>query len=513
VKKIREILRYKYDHSLSNERIGRALSISKGTVFNIINRFEQSDLTWPLDNSLSDSDIEQLLYGPPSSSETASTLDFTTIEEELKRPHVTRQLLYEEYIKSYPDGIGRSQFYEYVKRHLNKNVEMKVEHKGGDLLYVDYSGDGLEYVERMTGECIDVALFICAWGASSKSYAECTMTQKTEDFVASHVRAFQYFGAVPHGLVPDNCKSAVVKADRYEPTINPLYAHMAKHYNTTVLPARVRKPRDKAVVESAVLHIQRFILGRLRNRTFFSLEEINDAVRVELELFNSRPMKDYGNKNRNDRFNELDKLYALPLSTEPFKTSRIKQDVRVAPNYHIRFDEHYYSVPHQYARCKVDVYQSGNIIEIYYDGKHLCRHLYCTLKYKYTTVKEHMPGEHQFVKGWSKDYFLMQGQKIGPATMEVVRVTLARHQHVQQGFNACLGILRLAQVYSNDRLEKACLRVLHFKTVYSSHIKAILDQNLEETEIINDSQTSIAIEHENVRGENYYQLTMELTNA
>jgi transposase len=161
--------------------------------------------------------------------------------------------LYEEYIKSNPDGIGRSQFYEYVKRHLNNNVEMKVDHKGGDLLYVDYSGDSLEYVDRMTGECINVALFICAWGASSKSYAECTMTQKTEDFVASHVRAFQYFDAVPHGLVPDNCKSAVIKADRYEPTINPLYAHMAKHYNTTVLPARVRKPRDKAVVESLII--------------------------------------------------------------------------------------------------------------------------------------------------------------------------------------------------------------------------------------------------------------------
>lgn len=517
VKKIREILRYKHAHKLSNERIALSLNVSKGTVHNVLKRFEECKLEWPLKEELCDTQLEELLYGscePRSLS--LDHIDLSYIEDELQKPHVTLQRLFEEYHEAHPDGIGRSRYYDYVGKNLRKKTVMKIFHKGGDILYVDYSGDGLEYVNRATGECIPAELFVCSWGASSHCFAECTATQTVEDFVASHDRAFQYFGAVPHALVPDNCKSAVSKADRYDPIINPLYARLAQHYNTTVIPARVRKPRDKAVVESNVLHIQRFILARLRNRTFFSLNEINAAVRVELELFNNRQMKDYGNKSRRDRFEELDRPNALPLPSERFTINRIKQNVSVAPNYHIRFEDHYYSVPHQYVRCKVDIYKCGSTIEIYYDNKHLCRHLYSSSRYQYSTVKEHMPQEHQYVKGWSKPYFLEQGKKIGPATMEVIKRTLERHPHVQQGFNACMGILRFAQVYSKERLEKACERALYFNIAFGSHIKAILDQKLEQAPVAADNssaETNNNSDHENVRGEKYYQIEMELTNA
>jgi len=335
-----------------------------------------------------------------------------------------------------------------------------------------------------------------------------------EEYTASHDRAFQYFKAVPHGLVPDNLKSAVHKANRYDPLLNPLYKRLAEHYHTAIIPARVCKPKDKAVVESNVLHIQRFILARLRNRTFFSLSEVNQALREELELYNSRPMKDYGNKSRKERFEELDKPYALELPAYRFTITKIKQGVRVAPNYHSRYEDHYYSIPHQYARCYIDIYQIGAILEIYHDNQHLCRHRLSLQKYRHSTVPGHMPQEHQYVKGWSKEYFIAQAAKIGAATAEVVKITMARQQHVQQGFNAALGILRFAQMYSAERLEKASERALHFSTVSYRHLKAIFDQNLDKEPIVHAPSPSVEIvDHENIRGAQYFQTELELTNA
>ena len=514
VKKIREILRYKYNHQLSNERIASALNISKGTVYNVVHRFEKSSLKWPLSDEYSDTQLEKELYSVSEDPSDPHLPDSVYIEQELKRPHMTVQRLYEEYRARNPQGVGRSRFYEYISRFRAATPEMKVIHKGGDLLYVDYSGDGLEFVDRSTGECIAVELFVCSWGASSYSYAECTMTQRMEDYAASHDRAFQYFGAVPHGLVPDNLKSAVDKSHRYDPVMNLLYAHLAQHYHTAIIPARVGKPKDKAVVESNVLHIQRFILARLRDRTFFSLSEVNQAVREDLEVYNSRPMKDYGNKSRKERFEELDKPYALALPAERFQITSIKQNVRVAPNYHIRYEDHYYSIPHAYVRCYVDVYRIGDILEIYHDNKHVCRHRVERKKYGYTTLGEHMPREHQFVKGWSKEYFMSQAGAIGSATAEVVKITMARQQHVQQGFNAALGILRFAKQYSEQRLEKACERALFFRTVSYRHIKAILDQNLDGRPLQGTAQqTALPIAHENIRGAHYYQTEMGLTYA
>ena len=514
VKKIREILRYKYDHQLSNECVALALNIAKGTVYNVLHRFEKSGLQWPLSEGYPDSELEKNLYGLRNEVSDTHLPDIKYLEKELLRPHVTLQRLYEEYQQQSPNGLGRTQFYEYFSRYRTSKPEMKVIHKGGDLLYVDYSGDGLEYVDRSTGECIPVQLFVCSWGASSYCYAEVTLTQKVEEYVISHDHAFQYFKAVPHGLVPDNLKSAVSKANRYDPIVNPLYTRLAEHYQTVIIPARVRKPKDKAVVESNVLHIQRFILARLRNKVFHSLSEVNQAVQEDLELYNNRPMKDHGNKSRKERFDELDRPYAFELPPERFTITKIKQDVRVAPNYHVRYEDHYYSVPHEHARRYVDIYQVGDILEIYYDNKHICRHRFCTRKYGYTTIKEHMPLEHQFVKGWSKEYFLAQADKIGPATVEVVKITMTRQQHVQQGFNAALGILRFAQMYSSERLEKACERALYFNTISFRHLKAIFDQNLDAQPLQSTApDITEPVDHENIRGAQYYQLSLEFTHA
>lgn len=508
VRQIREILRYRFDHKVSYNTIATSLGISKGSVCNTIKRFKESDLEWPL-SEISDSDLETHLYPSDESASKGYNLpSFEYIRKELSRPHVTLQLLFEEYRKSNPKGLGRSAFYKYFQTQAAPKVTMKMIHKAGDKLFVDYSGDSVSWVDRFTGEVHKTELFVASWGASSFCYAEVTESQKSGDFTMSHVRSFDYFGCVPHAIVPDNLKSAVIKADRYNPTINELYGKMAEHYDTVILPARVRKPQDKAAVESNVLHIQRFILGRLRNHTFFSLAEINQEVHNLLREFNARPMKEYGNQTRRQRFEELDFVHAKQLPQTPFEISRTAT-VTVAPNYHIRFENHNYSVPNQLVRKKVDVYLKGEIVEIYYDGKPVCRHRKGPKNYLYTTVKEHMPKTHQFQRGWSPEWLVSQAERISPDVKECAETLLRNRRHPEQAFNSVMGILRLAKVYGVERLSAACRRAAFFHSVSFKSIRSILERKLDqrpwENEKNENSTSSPAQRnHENIRGAQYY---------
>jgi transposase len=431
--------------------------------------------------------------------------DVMYLEKELARPHVTLQRLWEEYTDQHPNGLKRTAFYDHFARRRPPKISMKMIHKGGDKVFSDYSGDGLKYFDLKTGEFVPVDLFVCAWGASSYTFAEGSETQKTPDFSMSHVHALNFFGVAPFAFVLDNTKSGVKKVDRYDPVANPMYGKMAEHYHVAFLPARVRKPKDKAVVESAVLQTQRFILARLRNRQFFSLNEINAAIREELEVLNSRPMKDYGGQTRRQRFEELDKPYAQPLPAEPFKISRIKKDVRVAPNYHIRFEDHFYSVPHHLVAHRVDIFQLGSVIEIYHDNIHVCRHQIGAPNFGYATVKEHMPPSHAFVAGWSKEWFIAKAAEIGPATIDVVATIMSAREHVQQGFNAAMGVLRLAKVHSPQRLERACQRAIYYQSATFRVIKSILEQHLDKQTFLPLKASSQApLLHENIRGAQYY---------
>jgi transposase len=508
MRKIRQVLDYRLSKNISAEQTAMALELSKGSVINYLERFEQSKLLWPLPETLTDTALEEALFPPsPSPDDVPSEPlpDVAYLEKELARPHVTLQRLWEEYTEQHPDGLKRSAFYERFARGRSPKISMKMIHKGGDKVFSDYSGDGLEYVDRTTGEFVPVDLFVCAWGASSFTFAEGSETQKTLDFSMSHVHGLNYFGVAPFAFVLDNTKSGVKKADRYDPVANPMYGKMAEHYQVAFLPARVRKPKDKAVVESAVLQAQRFILARLRNRQFFSLIEINTAILEELEVLNNRPMKEYGGQSRRQRFEELDKPYAQPLPKEPFKICRIKKDVRVAPNYHIHFEDHYYSVPHHLVGHRVDIFQIGSIVEIYHDNIHVCRHQVGAPNYGYATVKEHMPPSHAFVAGWSKEWFIAKAAEIGPATIDAVAKIMNSREHVQQGFNAAMGVLRLTKVHSPQRLECACQRALYFKSVTFRSIKSILEQHLDKQAFLPLITTPEApLLHENIRGAQYY---------
>jgi transposase len=507
MRQIREVLRYRYETQLSLDRIAGALGISKGSVHGIVERFEKSGLQWPLPPTLTDSELEQQLYGSAeeNSAPIHAPIDAEYIRKELSRPHVTVELLWREYQVTNPGGMSRATFYRHCKEALPEPPpDLKMIHKGGDKLFVDYSGDGLFFIERSTGEIVEVELFVACWGASSATYAEATLTQQVADFCRSHVNTFEFFRCVPHALVPDNLKSGVKKACRYEPESNPLYEKLAQHYSTVIIPARVRKPKDKAPVESAVGFAQRYILGRLRNRHFFSLHEINSAISELVRALNDEPMQGYGRTCRWQRFEEIDKPYAMALPAQHFIITDVKYDVGVAPNYHLRYDDHFYSVPHHLARQKVDVYRVGDTLEIYHDGIHICRHLIAPPNFAYTTIDEHMPSNHRFVRGWSCEWFVSRAGQIGIATAEAAQQIMKRHRHPQQGFNSVMGILNLVKQYPAARVEAASRRAIRFRSVSYRTIRTILEKNLDKERHPNVPSTAPAVIHENVRGAQYF---------
>lgn len=508
MRQIREILRYHFEKKLSQDQIAGALAVSKGTVNNTLSRFQEAGFVWPLPEGMSDSDLQGHLYRIKSAPQTPEypLPDMQYIEAELHRKHVTLKLLWREYAQQYPEGMSRPSFYRYVGSHLPKPVDMKMIHKGGDKLFVDFSGDGVEYIDRSMGEIKEAPLFVGSWGASSYTYAEACESEEDLDFVMAHEHGFRDFGCLPHCLTPDNTKSAIEKPDRYEAKANALYGKLAEHYNLAILPARIKKYKDKAVVESNVGFAQRYILGGLRNRQFFSVYEINVAIRELLIQLNNEPMQAYGGQSRKERFLALDKPYAQPLPTEPFRIRACRPDATVAPNYHVRFKDHFYSVPHILARQKVDIYLDGNIVEIYHNGLSVARHKKQPPNFGYSTIAEHMPPNHRFVKGWSKEWFLQKAGQIGNHTAQAVEIIMDRQKHPQQGFNSAMGVLNLARKFSPQRLEAAAERAIHYRGVSYRTLRTILEQKLDEQPIRREEEKipSETVEHENVRGPDYY---------
>jgi transposase len=509
MRKIKETLRMHFDAGLSNEMVSRSLKISKGTVYNTLTRFKAGGFSWPLPADIDESRLEAMLYPAKPPCPGAKTKpDYGYVYKELGKPKVTLQLLYEEFKNDFPDAIGRSVFYEDFRKYAGKhNLQMRTYYKGGDKLFVDYSGDSLSYVERETGEVVPTQMYVSSWGASSYTYVEVTNTQKKEEWVMTHVRMQDYYGCVAGALVPDNLKSGVIKPNWYEPHLNPLYHEMAKHYGTVILPARVKHARDKAVVESNVLHVQRFILGRLRNKTFFSLAEINETIRVLLEDYNSRPMKDYGGQSRKDRFLALDKPNAKPLPAERFTINKMKEGVLVGPDYHVSFDFHHYSVPHTLVKERVTIYQTGNLIEIYHKGNHVVRHRKQPPNYRHTTIDGHMPANHRYIKGISPSWLIFKGGEIGPAVADAIKQVLDSRRHPEQGYRASLGIIGFARKYSPERTEMACRRALYFKSISYRSIKSILEKNLDRQpygDVFPENTDTPPTIHDNLRGSDYY---------
>jgi len=517
VRKIKEVLRLKHACGLSKRDIARSCNVSRSTVGDYLMRARAAGLSWPESSELSDTELEARLFPTEhlASSVHRPPPDCEYIYHELRcyrKVNLTMTQLWLEYKERHPDGYQYTQFCEYYHRWRDKlDYCMRQEHRAGEKVFVDYS-DGLVIVDLATGELIPTQLFVAVWGASNYTYAEATLSQKLPNWIGSHVRAFRYFSCVPLVLVPDNLKSGVNDACFYEPELNPTYAEMAEHYGCAVLPTRPRKPKDKAKVEAGVLIAQRWILAVLRHRTFFSLEELNAAIRECLERLNTRPLRRLG-KSRRDLFETIDRPMALPLPERAYEYAEwLKAKVNI--DYHIEVDHHYYSVPHQQLREKLDVRLTAATMEAFHKGKRVAAHARSYVRGTHTTLKEHMPPEHRKYAEWSPSRFIQWASKTGAATAQLVEKIIAARTYPEQGYRACLGILRLGQHYEPERLEAAAKRALRFNTCSYRSVRAILAAGLDRQPYADEQPCqTILPRHGNIRGREYYSTNEEANHA
>jgi transposase len=384
---------------------------------------------------------------------------------------------------------------------------MRQEHRAGEKLFVDFSGDGIPYFDPLTRGRRIAQLFVAALGASSLTYAEATRSQELEDWIGCHVHAYEFFGGATQLLIPDQTKTAVTKSCRYEPLLNRTYQDFAQHYSSCIVPARPRRPRDKAKVEAAVLLAQRWIIASLRRRTFYSIGEINAAIRERLEILNGRKLRKL-RRSRGELFEEIDRPKLLPLPAKPFEYAEWKIGVTVNLDYHIEFERNYYSVPYQLAHEPVDVRSSATVVEIFHEGRRVASHRRARGEIQHVTVPEHMSSAHRAHAEWTPSRLVAWARKAGPSTALLVETILKDRPHPEQGYRTCLGIIRLEKRYTPERLEKASQRALACGGRSYRSVEAILRNCLEDKPLPPKPTQSLPL-HENVRGGTYYSTSKE----
>ncbi len=411
--------------------------------------------------------------------------------------------MWDEYKAQYPDGYQYSYFADLYRDYAKKlDLSMRQVHHAGEKLFIDYCGQTVPVIDAETGEVHDCQVFVAVLGASNYAYAEATFTQSLPDWSGSHVRAFEFIGGVPEILVPDNLLTGITKPCRYEPGINRTYQELAVHYGAVVMPARVRKPKDKAKVEAGVQIVQRWILAALRNREFFSLAELNAAIRELLQRLNDRPFKKLPGSRRS-RFLELDKPALKPLPAVPFTFAEWKIKKRPGIDYHVEVYDNYYSVPYQLRREYLDIRMTEATVEAFFRGKRVASHIRSYGKGKHSTLPEHMPKAHRDYAEWTPERVIRWAAETGTATAELVTAILAKHQHPQQGFRSCLGIISLAKQFGKERVEAACKRALLIGGASFKSVKSILETGLDKKPLP-EQTPSRAIAHCNIRGSEYY---------
>jgi transposase len=508
MRRVREILRLKHECGASLRTIAVAVGVARSTVQLCLARFMAAGLVWPLPPTLTDGGLEALLFAPVGGSQPGkrhkTEPDWAAIHRELRRPGVTLLLLWEEYRAAHPEGYGYSRWCElYRSWEKLLSPTMRQAHPAGERLFVDYAGHTVEVVDGETGELRTAQVFVAVLGASNYTYAEATWTQSLPDWVGSHERTLAFLGGVPRQIVPDNLRAGVLRANWYEPGINPTYRDFAAHYATAILPTRVRRPRDKAKVEAGVLVVERWILARLRHRRFFSLAELNAAIAALVADLNNRPMRKLG-VSRRQLFEQLDRPALAPLPTEPFVYAewRIR---RVALDYHVDVDGHYYSVPHRLLREQVEARVTARTVEIFHRGERVAVHVRGGARGRHTTLPEHMPRAHRRHAEWTIERIRQEAAAIGAATAALTALILESRPHPEQGFRACLGILRLVRSYGRDRVEAACARGLEIGARAYGSVQSILQHGLDRQPPPSpDRSDELPLLHPNIRGSRYY---------
>jgi len=518
--KLREILRLKYELGLSDRQTAESCRTTHRTVSKYRELATQNGIDWEKDRLLDDTALERkvlvpvngwqkpALYGKvmPRCRGTAKSLpDCAYIHEELKRPHVTLQLLHQEYKEEHKEAGYEQSFFCEIYRKWKKglSISMRQDHNAGEKTFVDYC-DGLWLVDRDTGKKKQTELFVGVWGASNYTYSEASMSQEMENWIMSHVRMFEYSGCVPRITVPDNLKSGIKDACRYDPEINRTYLELAQHYGFTVIPARKAKPKDKAKVEKGVNMAQRWILACLRNRVFYSLSEMNEAIKGLLEILNSRKMRKL-NRSRKEMFETLDKPAAQPLPERRYEYALWK---RCRPNidYHVEVERHYYSVPYQLRREEMFARTTESVVELFYKNSRIASHVRSHVDWGHTTKIEHMPPAHQQYLDQTPSKMVDWAIGVGANTKEVIKNILESRKYIQQSYRSCLGIKRLEEYYGRERLENACRRAVAYKACTYRSVKAILVGGFDkQTDFAGNKTERLLPKHENIRGEGYYR--------
>ena len=504
MRKVREILRLRLGMGLSARQVASSCKISPSTVNEYERRIKAAGLSWPLPEDLDDAALERIVRASDGNFRHNRPLpDASYLISEMKRAHMTLHLLWLEYRRSQPDGYGYTQFCHYYNQAKAKaDVVLRQEHRAGEKLFTDYAGDTLSLTNPRTGEISPVYVFVATLGASNYTYAEGVTSLDLPSWIASHVRALEFLGGVPHIIVPDNTKCAVLRPDRYEPDLNPSFAEMAAHYGTAVIPARVRKPRDKAKVENGVLTVERWILAALRNRRFFSLDEVNEAIGGLLLGLNARKFKAI-NSTRELLFETIDKPALRPLPATRYTFAEWRS-AKVNIDYHISVDKHFYSVPFQLRGQQMDVRLTATTVEVFHKHRRVASHIRSYHEGTATTNPDHMPDSHRRYLEWTPSRIINWASRTGEATAALVERILESKPHPEMGFRSCLGIIRLGKEFGTDRLEAACSRALAARAYSYKSVRSILTSGLDKAPA-RKAPAQLKLQHANIRGADYYR--------
>jgi transposase len=506
MRKVRDIMRLWFECGLSERQIAHSCSLSRATVRKYLRKIQERGASYEEIKELDEVALCRFLRGGSAGSTRNAPLlpDWAVVHKELSRKGVTVKLLWEEYKEACPEGYQLTQFYELYNQWKRKlSVTMRQSYKAGETMFVDYAGQTVEVRDPATGTVREAQIFVSVLGASNYTFAMASWDQSLASWLDSHVRAFEYYGGVARTVVCDNLKTGVTQPCRYEPDTNPSYHDLSVHYGTAIVPTRVRKPRDKAKAESAVLVVERWILACLRKRTFFSLEELNTAIGELLEKLNSRHFKKLPGSRRS-LFLEIERPALLPLPVMAYEFAQWKR-ARVNIDYHVELLRHYYSVPYQLVHEEVKIRFTSKTVEVFCRGRRVAAHARDDRPGQHSTLSEHMPPSHREYLEWTPSRIVGWAKTVGEHTALLVGKIMETRMHPEQGYRSCLGVMRLGKRYSPERLEAACERALALGAYSYKSVRSILEQGLEGQPLPQRERPRVPLVHSNVRGGDYYR--------
>jgi transposase len=504
MRKFSEILRQRYELKLKIREIAASLNVSAGSVSRYLQRAKVAGISWPLPEGLTEEELQHQLFLPVAERAQNRPLpDWEWVNREVRKKGMTVLLLWREYREAQPNGLCYSQFcHHYHQYKKSITPVMRQVHKAGEKSFVDYAGMKMPWLDVKTGEIHEAEIFVGCLGASQLTFVEATRSQQLPDWIQSHINMFEYFGGVSEIIVPDNLKSGVSKAHRYDPDINVNYQHLGEHYGIAIVPARAAEPKDKAKVENAVGCVERQILAPLRHHTFTSLVEMNIAIQKRMNDFNNQSFQKM-KTSRRELFETIDKPALKPLPPYRYQYAEWKK-AKVNVDYHIVLDDNYYSVPFKYIHAQIELRITGKTIECFFKSQRIAVHARTYKKYQHSTLADHMPPAHRAHAEWTPDRMRRWAGKIGHHTTEYIDRMMSSRAFPQQAYRACLGLLRLGSRYGDERLEKACAKALSIGASRYQQVESILKNRMEDVPIKESESAQLSL-HDNIRGPEYYQ--------